>query len=442
VTEATTFRYNLQGEMSDVLIDSFDSAGVKAGHEDVHYGYGPDGIRVAALDEEDSHADGTFDSRTRTEYLIDSGNNTDYQQVLQETVQDADTGAEVKKVVYTLGLDHIAQTTLTPGGPVAGETLVFHVDGHGSTRVLTDLLAAVVTVAGERQIFHYDAYGNAVGFSPSAAATAYLYSEEQLDLPTLLAYHRARYLDAGTGRFLTTDPSPGSRQAPLSLHPYLYATDNPVNLVDPSGLYFTLTGLTTAVSIVSILQSIGLYNILPALAIRAVVKGVWLPAFEFRYAAIDVLSSTGIPKILRAAALQYERANRLIEAGVQLVQLSKRIIDLLDASTSLTSRVVSLAQAATRSQVIISGVQIAMDVYTLKREVKGLTGTTRALAGVFGTQAQPNSSQVISLSTDVVKSIRPVFSLVLKLLKAVEVGSPRILVVPVPDEDPLIDPGE
>jgi RHS repeat-associated protein len=43
------------------------------------------------------------------------------------------------------------------------------------------------------------------------------------------------YLNPNTGRFWTMDTFAGNNQDPLSLHKYLYATDNPVNQVDPSG---------------------------------------------------------------------------------------------------------------------------------------------------------------------------------------------------------------
>src|SRR5262249_41684018 len=60
VTESTTFQFNLQGQLSRVLIDRFNSTGVKTQHGQVHYAYGPDGIRVSALDEQDTNADGAF----------------------------------------------------------------------------------------------------------------------------------------------------------------------------------------------------------------------------------------------------------------------------------------------------------------------------------------------------------------------------------------------
>ncbi|MBC7252109.1 MAG: RHS repeat-associated core domain-containing protein [Anaerolineae bacterium] len=49
-------------------------------------------------------------------------------------------------------------------------------------------------------------------------------------------YLRARYYDPTTGRFLTRDPFPGLITNPQTLNPYVYVANNPVNLIDPSGL--------------------------------------------------------------------------------------------------------------------------------------------------------------------------------------------------------------
>ncbi|MCH7480808.1 MAG: hypothetical protein IIC79_05385 [Chloroflexi bacterium] len=50
-----------------------------------------------------------------------------------------------------------------------------------------------------------------------------------------LVFLRARFYDPSIGRFLTKDPFPGFPSLPSTLHPYTYAMNNPVNLVDPSG---------------------------------------------------------------------------------------------------------------------------------------------------------------------------------------------------------------
>ena len=94
---------------------------------------------------------------TVTQYLYDPQNHTGFTQVLEEVVD-----ATLIKT-YTLGHDVITQADQTNG--------VLHLlyDGHGSTRAVTDVLAAVL----ER--YSHDAYGNALGFDVAAALTSLLY---------------------------------------------------------------------------------------------------------------------------------------------------------------------------------------------------------------------------------------------------------------------------
>jgi hypothetical protein len=66
-------------------------------------------------------------------------------------------------------------------------------------------------------------------------------------------YLRARYLSPGYGRFWTMDSYEGNNQDPISLHKYLYAHCDPVDLVDPSG-HETLGSILTGASIGAILN--------------------------------------------------------------------------------------------------------------------------------------------------------------------------------------------
>src|ERR1019366_369141 len=69
---------------------------------------------------------------------------------------------------------------------------------------------------------------------------------------SLLASHRAGWMDARIGRFDGMDSAPGSPKRPVSLHRYLYAGNQPVDAVDPTGRDFDLGGISAAVDIVSI----------------------------------------------------------------------------------------------------------------------------------------------------------------------------------------------
>ena len=81
----------------------------------------------------------------------------------------------------------------------------------------------------------YDAFGDKTG-GTGAVANQYLFAGEQYDSNLGDYYLRARYYDTDTGRFTRRDKYEGRLGEPVSLHKYLYAHGNPVNLVDPSGL--------------------------------------------------------------------------------------------------------------------------------------------------------------------------------------------------------------
>jgi RHS repeat-associated protein len=98
-------------------------------------------------------------------------------------------------------------------------------DGLGSTTGLADDAGAVTGS------YEYDVFG--AERSHSGDATEWSYTGEQHDA-TGLEYLRARYYDPGTGRFLSRDPL---SESPLwKGYLFGYASSNPTNLVDPSGL--------------------------------------------------------------------------------------------------------------------------------------------------------------------------------------------------------------
>ena len=107
-------------------------------------------------------------------------------------------------------------------------TNFFGVDGHGSTRLLTDIGGNVVNA------FTYDAYGNLIA-SNTTAQTVYLYAGEQFDSDLGFYYLRARYMVQNTGRFWTIDTDEGNQNNPKSLDLYAYGEDNPVDNTNPSG---------------------------------------------------------------------------------------------------------------------------------------------------------------------------------------------------------------
>jgi len=98
----------------------------------------------------------------------------------------------------------------------------------GSTRVLVNRSGAV------QNSYTYDAYGNILA-KTGTAANPFDYAGEFTDSESGLIYLRARYYDPTTAQFINRDPIGNS---PLqNRNPYSYASANPNNRVDPSGLW-------------------------------------------------------------------------------------------------------------------------------------------------------------------------------------------------------------
>jgi RHS repeat-associated protein len=116
-----------------------------------------------------------------------------------------------------------------PGGlpveQIEGEAVTYlHHDQLGSTRMLTNASGEAV---GK---FSYTPYG-ALEASTGTATTPLGFAGQYTDSQTGLQYDRARFYDPATGQFLSSDPLEA-----VTGQPYSYGGDNPLNLIDPSGL--------------------------------------------------------------------------------------------------------------------------------------------------------------------------------------------------------------
>jgi RHS repeat-associated protein len=85
------------------------------------------------------------------------------------------------------------------------------------------------------QQYAYDSFGN-IKFTPFPhwIKQPYTYTGREFDHETGLYYYRARYYDPKAGRFVTKDPI-GFDGGDYNL--FVYVGNNPVNFVDPMGLY-------------------------------------------------------------------------------------------------------------------------------------------------------------------------------------------------------------
>ena len=216
-TEADTITYDWDVENRLVASDTDGD-----GNNDVENEYDVDGVRVAQ----------SVNGKA-TRFLIDT--NRPYAQVLEEY-----TDGGIIKVSYVYGHDLISQSR-------GSHQSFYHVDGLGSTRVLSDETGLIT------DSYIYDAFGQVIQrFGDSE--NSYLFTGEQRDSNLGLDYLRARYLSVNTGRFVSRDPFEGFLRDPISLHRYLYAHGNPVNLIDPSG-YVSIGSTNVAPIVQSTLQS-------------------------------------------------------------------------------------------------------------------------------------------------------------------------------------------
>lgn len=207
-----------------------DGDGVK----DVANGYDADGVRVS----QDVNGQ-------RAKYLVDTV--SAFAQVLLEYGQ-----SDMEIASYVYGNRLISQRR-------SGATLYYHVDALGSTRAITDSSPRVT------DRYTYDAFGRTITQTVNSI-NAYQFAGQQRDPSTGLDFLRARYLDAGSGRFESRDVYPWIFKTPITSNRYIYGNSNPVNNIDPSG-YFSLSEVFTALDI-----GTSLFNMPQAQAINTVIS--------------------------------------------------------------------------------------------------------------------------------------------------------------------------
>ena len=152
----------------------------------------------------------------------------------------------------------------TPGGALlyvidasAGNAVSFpHFDLVGSTLALTDA-AGQVTDA-----YAYDPFGRLVarqGASAQPFTFAGRWGVQSESAGGDLHHMRARWYDAGSGRFLSRDPDWPVLADPRLLDPYVYAAADPVNHLDPlGGPTFYNTGDITITADISVPNNLAL----------------------------------------------------------------------------------------------------------------------------------------------------------------------------------------
>ena len=101
--------------------------------------------------------------------------------------------------------------------------------------------------------------------STNSTPNTVLFNGQQQD-ETGLYYLRARTYDPKTGRFLSHDPELGKSKEPTSLHRYVYASNDPVNRIDPSGRSDgSITSSLNTLSVATVLAGVTYVAMKPAL---------------------------------------------------------------------------------------------------------------------------------------------------------------------------------
>ncbi len=177
---------------------------------------------------------------TTTNYLVDTTGS------LSQVVAESD-GTGALTALYVRAYDELL-AVLRPTGTSTWATRCVHADGLGSIRVLTDETGTVTDTRG------YEAFGSR-NVTAGTDPLAFGFAGEAFEGLSKLAYHRARWMDPRSGRFVSTDPLMGRVGNPLSLHKYLYAGAEPVDMTDPSGQEYDMASVGAEISIGSILST-------------------------------------------------------------------------------------------------------------------------------------------------------------------------------------------
>jgi RHS repeat-associated protein len=168
----------------------------------VTFKYDPLGWRI-----QKSSASGT------TNYLYDATN------MIEEI--DA-TGTLLARYAQGTGIDE-------PMAQIRSGTVGFYEqDGLGSVNTLSDATGLI------GNSYTYGSFGNLTS-STGSFANPFQYTGRDFDSETGLRYHRARYYDSTTGRFLSEDPL-GFNEG---VNFYSYVANSPVGFTDPTGLALT-----------------------------------------------------------------------------------------------------------------------------------------------------------------------------------------------------------
>ncbi len=194
----TTFDYDAEDRLTSQTT---------GGTNFVDHVYDGDGNRIARL------ANGVA-----TRYVLDRG------QAMSNVLCETDAGGNI--TAY-----YIHGPTLVARIDAAGTPRYYHANDLGNVAALTDASGTVV------DRYAYDPFGLPAGHTGTTSNPfTFVGGLGVMVEADGLYFMRARFYDPDTGRFLGKDPVEGALTNPLGVNRYVYAADNPLGAVDPSGL--------------------------------------------------------------------------------------------------------------------------------------------------------------------------------------------------------------
>ncbi|MCP3998167.1 MAG: RHS repeat-associated core domain-containing protein [bacterium] len=227
---ATTYTWSYDNRLTSVTL---------AGGTILDFAYDADGIRVRTVVRP---PDGPATVRN---FLVDTSG------FLSHAVADVIEGSVA--TLYTRAGDQL----ISLFRPASGFYRSYHVDGLGSVRALSDATGEVT------DRYSFGAFGELIEHQGSDHQP-FLFAGQPLDPNLGFYYNRARWMAPANGRFISVDPFIGSTLDPQTLHRYLYTSDNPVNLTDPTGR-FSFVNITVSAGAKKYLLGIGLFTFFGAL---------------------------------------------------------------------------------------------------------------------------------------------------------------------------------